>query len=408
MIEKNSSYSIKNSVRTVLQKMVEMKSYSPSGSFIGIIQNSDIVSFTNSLNSGFGECVVTVSERFDSGRNDIQLGNRVDIFVSDRNTAGVDQTYVRIYSGYISSVEPEVGDSAEKITIRLLGFQTRLGLDVLKNGTRTFLGTKTTDGLQTDETSATPADIGAVVRAIVNRYVAETDSSFISPSDTDNIPDIGESMTYSFNEKTYAEAIEKCRSVSPSGTYWRVDADGVVHFGSSHVEHKIFFGKHCSNLFIKKNIEQVRNVLLVSAPSAGPLFKSYSDEGSIERYGRRIERMSDTGIVDSATADLVAQRFLEDNADPIVRIECDIIDDSFADGYDIESLSPGDSVTFFNLSSDISSALKENMIITNIVYSFSQARITVEPSRSGILDIQERLKRNVIESQSTTELTYVE
>ena len=397
-ISLTSQYAIKQPVREVFPKRVEIKAYNPFGAFIGVLTNADIVSFINDINGGLGECVLNIAEKFDTSLPEIQLGNRIDVYISDRNTIQTIETYIRIYSGYISSIEPQITED-ELVIVRMLGFHTKLGLDILKNETRTKLGTKANDGLQTDGTVAAAADIGDVARAIIARYVAETSNSIIVPPDEDGIPDIGEDMTFTFNEKTYAEALEKCRAIAPSGTHWRVDANGVVHFGDTGSEHKLIVGKHIANIRIKKNIEQVRNVLIVNAATAS-LYKSYSDVNSIQLYGRRIERMFDSGIEDEDTADLIASRFLTDNARPIVQIECDVIDDAFADGYDIESLQPGDTVTFFNLASEISSALQEDMVITRIEYAFERARITVEPVRSGIVDIQERLKKELKETQT--------
>ena len=145
-------------------KNLSIKVFSPSGGFIKEWFNFSFSGFTKEINAGLGECIVNLFEKFDYTGSELKLGNGIEIWISDKQTLATEGMFL-IYSGYISLYEPFVDGGKEGITIHVLGHYTKLSLDILKNGSQTTLYTETSAGITT--TSATAADAGLVVRAII-------------------------------------------------------------------------------------------------------------------------------------------------------------------------------------------------------------------------------------------------
>jgi len=78
------------------------------------------------------------------------LGNRVDIYVIDKDTTALPDGVLKIYSGFISAYEPISDGKVNKIVIRLMPYNTLLGLDILKKTNTTTLYTFADDGLDTE------------------------------------------------------------------------------------------------------------------------------------------------------------------------------------------------------------------------------------------------------------------
>lgn len=389
------------------KKHVSIKAYTHAGAFLGEIQDASFRSFTKRIDEGLGECVFTVARKFDELGLDLVEGNRIEIFISDKETvepsAENNTGARRVYSGRISGVSLGVTGETEEVEVRCMGFWASLGLDFLKSGSQTKLYTRTTGGVGT---TATPqsVDIGAVVRGIMDRYMAETDNELITYT-TESVPDVGSSMSYVFQQRTYREAIQKCLDAAPYGHHSYVDENYLFHFKpiSATPDHKFYFGKHFSEIRIERNINRTRNFLLLWAPNAGSTYKGYSDGDSILRYGRQVERVADDNIQDTTTMDLVGNRFIAQNKDVEVRVTATILDSNGEEGlgYDIESVQPGDTCAFYNFNSSISSLFRENMIITEIEYTLDYIRITVEPIRFTVADITSRLRQLMSEENAT-------
>lgn len=383
-----------------MRKNFVIKSYNQNGAFLGCITDTDIKGFTTTLTDGLGECVIVVGKKFDDVSSLISEGNHVEIWVSDKDTVAVEPARaIRIYQGEITVVNPSVDGSMENVEVHLSGYGIRLGLDVLKSGAQTKLYTRSTGGVGTTAT-AQNVDIGTVVRGILDRYIAETTNPRIAYSTT-TIPTVGTNMTYVFTQRTYREAIEKCLSVAPFGYYSYLGADGMLNFkaAASTPTHKFVFGKHFASLKVARSIERVRNFILIYN---GTSYKKYEDGASIQSFGRRAERLNDTGIADTGTMDLIGAKFLAENKSAEVQFVCTILDNAGETnkGYDIESIKPGDTCSFYNFSSAFASLIRENMIITQVDYQPNQATITVEPIKYGISDVSERLKKQISETQS--------
>ncbi len=376
-------------------KNIAIKIYSPQGEFLKEWKNGKLDGFTKEINSGLGECVIELGEKMDYEGVDLALGNILDVLVADKNTKN---GYERIYSGYISMIEPIIDGYREKVLVHVLGHHTKLSLDILKDGSQVVLYSDTTNGLTTISPGSA-ADSGLIMRAIIERYRAETDNPIIY-STLSSIELTGENVEYKISLKRYKEAIDSITSMFPAGYYWYLDQDGLFSAKSKPTTptHYFQFGKHFKSINIERSIEKIRNFLLVwNGVSSGGILNSYKDDYSISKYGRRSEIIIDYGIESSATADLIGNRFIAENKSPSVKLVCEIIDNNIDDvnGYNVESINPGDTCRFVGFDASLIDILEDNMLITKVDYRFDFAIIEVELKKGGIVDWQEKTAKKL-------------
>lgn len=382
-----------------MKKRVLIKAYTRDRKYLGVIPQADISSFAKEINGGLGECLLTLGVKFDSSDVYFQEGNHFEIWISDIDTVNEQDAFRKIYAGYVSMIEPVIETANESIIIHLIGYQTLLGLDVM--GLLPFTTIRTIDPAGIDDAydptlrPASNCDIGLIVRGIINQFQIESGSTAIKYT-AESVPVFSAVMAYLFIQKTYQESLEEVRSVAPKNTYSYLDENGLFSFKvAGTVSHKLTFKKNIGNVKIKRSIEELRNVILIwdgLDEAHSVIYQGYQNAESVSKYGRRVERFTNSSVTDLPTANLIAEKFLAENSQPIVSITCDVFDNAEDEnGYDIESINPGDSVTFFNLDTQTSSILREQMIVTSVTYAFSKATITVQPIRSGVVDILNRL-----------------
>ena len=374
-------------------KNISIKVYRPTGEFIKDWSSvANFEEFIKEINAGLGECIVNLGVPFDYDGSELDLNNIVEIDIADKDTKT--NGFTRIYSGYISLIEPFVDGKKEGITVHLLGEYTKLSLDYLKNENIVILYSDSTNGITTTS-SGTSADIGLIVRGILNRYRLETTSPKINYSIT-SIPDIGQNALYSFRLVTYREAIDKIINIFPAGYFWYVDEYNIftIKQKSSTPIHTFEFGKHFKSLRIQKSMETLRNFVLVW--DGDSFFKNYSNSSSILKYGRRVNAIQDNAIGDSVTANGIASKYLNENKDQEISIVCEIIDNNLSEyGYDIESIQPGDTCKFIGFNSATTDILNENMLITKVIYNLDKVILSVKLTKTGIIDNQKKLKTYV-------------
>jgi hypothetical protein len=336
--------------------------------------------------------------KFDDDRDGIREGNLLKIFVSDKDTVDIAEGSILIYSGYISVVEPYISNNENKLIIRALGQYTRFGNDILKDGANTTLYTDTGAGLSTVSGSA--ADVGLVTRAVIDRFNAENGVPVFNYNSL-TIPLTSLDVTYMFQNKKYREALDSLSLLSPAGYFFYVDEYDTVHLKPKPTSptHIFEFGKHFSSLKGNRSMESLRNVIIIwnGETDITQVYKSYQDGSSVARYGRRCERYIDSGIGDEASADAIADNFLTLMKEPEIRIYCTIFDNNNDNykGYDIESIQPGDTCRFVGLDNDKLDLVEDNMLITEVLYYTDRVDLTIEASKNGFADWQEKTKREV-------------
>lgn len=379
----------------VTQKQILAIVSTAGGTLIKTWPSIGFQGFTKSINVGLGECVLTLPYAIDFESSELNIGNDVEIRISDEDTQAAtagrkDRT---IYRGYISMVEREANGGQQTVTVHLLGYATLLGIDVLKNSAQTTLYSFAS-GLAVTVGSRAGCDLGTLVQAILTRYIAETTSPKVGFVSTD-IPLTGTSATYTFQQMMYQDAIEACRKLAPSGTFWYCGETGLLKFGQKPTTptHRFVFGKHFNDIKLTNSLENIRNAILVwngKPIGSGGVYYHFEDAPSITQYGRRAISVSDYGITDSTTAGLLGAKWIAEAKDATVTLQATIVDDNGSDtfGYDIESIQPGDTCTIAGFSVTLGQMFRDNALITDVQYDLDKAIITVEIVKSGLTDIQ--------------------
>lgn len=385
------------------RKQVYARVSNASGSFLKAWYNINLRSFTKTLNGGVGECIITLAVPFDYAGADLVEGNDVEVVVGDGDTLiATDATLLSsantktIYKGYISLIERDVDGATETVIVHVLGYYTLLSLDILKNGAQTTLySINSGTGLTTTSGSNAAADIGLMVRGVIDRFNAEhgTGKVFYNAS-LANVPNTGTTAKYIFQEKTYREAIDVLKQLAPSNVYWYVDETGELSFKAvpTTPTYNFIFGRHFSKVHVERSLEKVRNVALVFNGVASGIYKHYEDAASIALYGRRAERITDLGVKDTGAADALGAKFLAENKDAGLILKCTIFDNNNDKGLgiDIEAIRPGQTCSITGFSSTLSNIFKDNMVITAVTYTLEAVEIQVEIVTSDLFNTQRK------------------
>lgn len=377
--------------------------YNNEGVFLSTWSDFAFTSFTKELNGGLGPCVLTLARPFDYSDVDVSLGNEIEIRVSDKSTianGAYPDGAVTIYRGYISAVDRSVDGGKETLAVTLLGFYTLLAVDVLKDGSQTTLYSNTSAGLTPTAGSQGASDIGLIMRAVIDQYRSENTNPKINYAIGD-IPLTSVTAIYRFEQKTYRDAMDSLRSLAPENVYWYCNAMGLISFKPvpTDTTHSFVFGRHFSKVRIEQTMERIRNFLLIWNGEVGgtEVYRHYENAASVAQFGRRVEVLNDYGVDDADAADAIGEKFLAENAPPSVKLTCTVIDDNGSDnlGYDIESIEPGDTCSFYGFDSSLGEVIPQHMIITSVTYAMGSAEITVEIVRSGIVEAQSKQGRKI-------------
>jgi len=386
-----------------MDKKVLVKVYRSNGEFLKAWDDATFEGFSKNINGGLGECVIKLARKWDDyGEGfDVKLNNEVQILITDEDTIDTDDKCVRIYSGYISKYTPWVEGAKEGITVTLLGYYTKLAQDILKNSTTTTLYTDATNGL-TVTSPGSAADLGLVMRAVMDRYIAETTNPKLHYAKAD-IPLTSTTALYTFEMMTYQEAIDIVRDLAPADWWWYVNQWHEVLFKTkpSTATHTFIFGRHFHKVYVEKSMEKIKNAMLFWNTNAGsPLYRFYTDAASITDYGRRVERRIDQDRVGAAgDADKIGEGFVAEHKNPDIKVVVEILDNNEDPnfGYDIESIEPGDTCNFAGFNEKLDETFKENMLITSVDYTLSKAVVTIEPMKAGVVEQAEKVAREVKE-----------
>ncbi|KKN17880.1 hypothetical protein LCGC14_0961390 [marine sediment metagenome] len=372
-----------------MAKQITIKVYGNTGNYIDTWGDATFKKFTKEINGGLGECVIKLARKFDDYDefNSVDLNNEVRILISDKDTVDLSGGFKLIYSGYISEYEPWVEGGKEGVTIRCLGYFTKLAADIYKNGTITTI-------------TESAVDIGTMFKNVMNRYIAETSNQKLH-YDQATIRTTGTTGTYTFESRSYREAIDVIKSLAPADWWWYVNEHHEVLFKPkpTTVTHDFIFGRHFHSVRVRKSMEKVKNAVLFYNTDAGsPIYKLYIDQASINKLGRRIHRIFDQDRVGaSGDADKIGQGFVSEHKNPDIKVLVDILDNNEDSkfGYDIESINPGDTCTFFGFDEKLNETFKEAMIITKVIYSLSKVGLVVEPLKSSIVDEVDRASKGI-------------
>lgn len=211
-----------------------------------------------------------------------------------------------------------------------------------------------TNSVRAVYTSDDPSDI--LRQGLLNYNGRGGQATYTSTS----IDSTGLSVSYTFNTNTALELVQKVRELAPSGWYWYVDpATQILTFKATPTTatHRFIKGNHIENLNLRLTIETVKNVVYFTGGDTGSgenLFTNYTNQDSIDETSLiRLERMSDSRVTVQATADAIADSFLDENAGEVYQSELTILDST----YDTNTINVGDTVSVIGFGNFIDSLI---------------------------------------------------
>jgi len=297
--------------------------------------------FPARINGGYGECVLDVGgyafDAFSEGVN-IDFMNLVDLYANVVDTETMAQASTRIYRGFVSAYEPYLEPSGEGVRV------TCLGLASLTTASKYG----TSPAYSVTHTSQDPEAIG---RAVVDDFNAAFGGSLLSYSN-DTTDAVGASVTKTFAERTWFEALDDVKDIAGSGWWWLIDRDGAYHLRAKPVTatHVLTINRDVERITAPKSIEKVRNEVIVAR--SGGTRTTYTDATSQTAFGtgspptgRWTEIVNDSSIGDATTANQRGNKELADRKDEKVRATVVV-----NRAYDIDSIKPGDTVAIRNFS----------------------------------------------------------
>lgn len=366
-----------------MSKKILINSYTSAGVFVKAITDASFTGFTKSINGGLGPLTLKLARQIDSYNTDldVSIGNRIEINIYDEDAlAGV-----KIYVGWIETQNLFINGGEEYVEILCLGLFTKLSNDILRSTTDVTLCTKTATYLGVGTTATAIVESSNLFKTIIDYF---NTNNTLFPINYDNngvstIENNGNPINCVFKLSTYFDAIEKCREVAPQNWYWFLGADGKMIFkaplGTS--THNFILRKNIRSLKITKTIQPTKNILMLKVNNTGTTsltsFRKYENVASSTTYGRRVKYQEDNRFSDEATMDVYANSYLNENKDIFYNLELDIYDSNDnPNGYDIESINPGDTCQISNILNN-DDVVGVNMVISEVQWTMDFARITV-------------------------------
>jgi hypothetical protein len=351
-------------------KRYTLKVYDKAGTtFLGTYGQLSDYAFTSALNGGLGQLVITLPRNFDEFNNDNQVSllNHVQLWVQDNDTSGM-----KVYSGYIDQIDRNITGSTESVRVVCLGYGSRLGFSLDWDGTNVVVARDSLDPT-------------AIIKDILDKYNANYTNPFVdyNGSSTENT---GLTVSYQSDSKTVLESIERVRQMAGEDWWWSVDADNVFYFKSKPMTptHSFVMGKDISSINIKESASDISNQMLfwngLQTTDVNFIQRLYYSATSVSAYWNRFEKLTDSRITDTTTAEKLAEGYIKTNQDPNVSITFTIKDNNLGNGYDIESVKVGDTCRILNVKD--SALYSGNFQITNLAYTPEALDITVEDKRT--------------------------
>jgi hypothetical protein len=380
-----------------------IKIFAQNGSYIGTFDDIGFTTFSKTINGGLGQLNLDVARPLDDFKegDEIAFGNEIQLWIVDKESGSDGQ---KIYSGLIDMYEPYATRSEEGVKVRCVGYATRLGQVLYKDGTTVNITQNSTD----------PSDM---VKNVIDKFrgaLPASEDARINYTGS-SIESTGESASYTFVLKDCRSALEKARSFAPFNWFFYIGADNVVKFQSKpdEVTHTFTFRRDVGSIRIRKGIRNLVNqaVLYNGKTGVDALLRSYDNDSSVEEYGLRMGKKTDSRWGNTDTMDLVGNSYVNTMKDPNVRVTLEIIDSNQNElGYDIESINPGDTCRILNLP-DSFTVLEDDMTITSVRYQLGKVQLQLEELRQTLVqkvaDIMGEQQRQSYSSNDVSDYTEV-
>lgn len=256
-----------------------------------------------------------------------------------------DPGYVGQIDVYYNSTKPLSAETME--TVKYNGVSWNAPVSVTGS---TYIKTYSSSGATTSVYSS--QDPSAILKSIIDNYNLQGGKITYTPASIDST---NTQVSYTFNCNTVYEGIQKCLQMAPVGWYFYIDEiNNVLHFHkiSGSATHTFTMSKNIQNLSVEKRAQDIVNVVyFIGGPTGGVnLYNKYVQQTSVDIYGRHAIRYTDNNVTQSSTAQIIANSILSNQGQVELRIEMDILDDGgqgpLGLGFDIESVTLGESISF--------------------------------------------------------------
>ena len=243
----------------------------------------------------------------------------------------------------------------------------------------TYSGTGATVGMFTGLDPST-----GIVVAIMEDYQAR--GGLIKFTNGTSVVATGLSINYQFNTNTTYEGIQAMQTIATSGFYFYVDlGTDILYFQPTHSMADIVLtkGRHIQNLNMVFSIENIKNqaYFVGGIPSGDTqnIYVLYGDATSLALYGPKLDRLSDTNVLDVPTATIFATEDVNGNKAEQNQTTVDVL----AETMDITLFKPGMVVSFNGFGTFIESLLLQ---IVRIDYTPDVVTLTlgVMPKRMSL------------------------
>jgi hypothetical protein len=330
------------------QKTTYIKIYQTTAgnrSFIGTAFY-DFRSINSKINNGYGDLEFVIPKNFDNFGLDVEIGLKnyeIDIIVYDFQ----DLKGKVIFSGEITKISRSLGGS-ESVRIQAVGPIFRLEKTPLKQGNSHIINYNSTT-------------LSSMFKDVIDKYNIINPNNLLS-YDSNSIQDTNQNHTIKFNNATCLDALTAIFKATPANFVWFLDVDKKIYLRaiSDTPEHFFYFGKDVISIDIDEDKLQITNVLGFWN-SKLDIAKEYRNDISIENYGYFWEKKKDDRYSEDGMDDY-ADRAVTNFGSPNLQIKVKILD-SFAGGYNLESVKVGNTCKFLNLQK--TSGFAQNMVITS-------------------------------------------
>ena len=264
-----------------------------------------------------------------------------------------------IYRGRIETYEPRVDESGERITIDALGLASLLSDDYIEF--LQFVEQQPQDDVLAGRINYGAADPADMFKRIIDE-ARRVNPFFTLYYTNESIRYTGNLMQYTFRDQQIRSALDKARTLCPSGWHYHIEPDGLVVLrGPEHAPtHILRIGIEITEFSVEKSIRNLKNYIRVkgrqdedkSEPDGfGSINYVAFDQKSIDTYGKRALFIRDAQLVDPDSAKIVGDGRLDENnreeQRAVAKIpdeKSDMISNGPLKGYNIESLRAGDNV----------------------------------------------------------------
>lgn len=388
------------------------KIYDSAGNYVTTWK--DVVSdfsVKSTVNAGISNLVVKLARTENSfGEGfDIKQGNILKVYTFDKDSG---QNGICVFTGILTRYSPIVVGAEEYLTVEFFTAFWDLANKLFEVAGKT-------------EIAYLSKDPSYILKDIIDKYSAITGTFLRYGSGT--IKDTGTTVSYTFNTVTYQDAIKKVIELCPEGWYYRIDANNIIHLDSKEITNSHYFtmGKDIIEYNPEKRFENIVNTIYFTGGDTGggvKLYKKFVNTTSITDNGIRAVSIVDERVTLSATAQVIADRILNEKASPEIRIVIKILDNNFYSdkevGYDIESIEVGQTCKLLNATSkaenlwdtvlfdiaswdfDISNASAIQLQIMSIDYTPDFAVLELSNRQPDIAKRVEDINRNLVNAQT--------